>query len=80
MAARLDDGTWVATTPVLLAGDGPTLALEWRRAWDPGAGNGEMYLVADGATLAWLTDLDTDDQTVREVIAVGDLKVRLGRR
>jgi uncharacterized repeat protein (TIGR01451 family) len=80
MAARLDDGTWVATTPVLLAGDGPTLALEWRRAWDPGTDNGEMYLVADGATVAWLAGLDTDDQAVREVIAVGDLEVRRWRK
>jgi uncharacterized repeat protein (TIGR01451 family) len=79
MAARLDDGTWARTEPLLLAGDGPVLDLEWRRAWDPDSSTGEMYLAVDGATVAWLTDLDTDEQTIREVMTTGDLEVRLAR-
>jgi len=69
----------MAAEPVLLAGDCPKLDLEWRRASEEGTGKGEMYLVADGAALAWLIDLDTNEQTVHEIVTIGELDVRLRR-
>jgi hypothetical protein len=68
IAAKLDDDTWVATAPQLLAAGYPTLALEWRRSWGESAHNGEMALTFDGATVAWLTNLDTDGQSIREIV------------
>jgi uncharacterized repeat protein (TIGR01451 family) len=79
LAARLDDGSWVTAEPVFLAGGSLTLGLEWQRAVALGIDNGEIYLMADGVIVAWLTELDTDEQTIREVVAVGNLEVRLHR-
>ena len=75
LTARLDDGSWATAEPVLLAGGGLTLGLEWRRAVAPGIDNGDMYLMADGVPVAWLTELDTDQQTIREIVAVGNLDI-----
>ena len=61
---RLDDGT-VRDTPFVNITDAPhTLEVSWQRARTAGAGDGTFQMWIDGASVATLSGLDTDERRI----------------